>query len=404
MPNPESSSKTPISQEVENPSSFNFSPPLFFTLRILWFFPTLVLFGNKSQILEAQSVVKPNVGPSSEEIDVGSMGLSSTISERLFEGDLPEGKCHESCILTAGAELVAVQSLDSLRGDVQPTFLEHEMESSNQEEEEISLKWSSKGMRGGNPSQLNVLELETIKGTFEIDIVGKPVEREKERQIKRKGNLVLSHSKGDKMKYVIRSETQKVMGSAIAARKAHTERTKKRRREGLEPEQPASTPLFIENNETESKDAVKYVAKRTREVGEERVKSKGNQKGGKKSPTKRVKVKIQLEERELTREERVEKMEQQRVFDLDTLTKFEPEVHEFFYKMELLEGGGITTTIRNVKILLDEETLGIILGVPVVGVQTIEGCNPTSDFSKLATKRGDVKHAGLPKKFLKGEY
>ncbi|KAG5605911.1 hypothetical protein H5410_027403 [Solanum commersonii] len=119
-----------------------------------------------------------------------------------------------------------------------------------------------------------------------------------------------------------------------------------------------------------------------------------------------------------------------RVFDPDILTKFgmaklvdavtiqgwnhlfeppvpylhEPEVREFFYKMELLECGGITTIVRNVQIRLDEETLGIILGVPVVGVQTIEGCKPIGDFLKLATKRGDVKRAGLPKKFLKGEY
>ncbi|KAG5581469.1 hypothetical protein H5410_052096 [Solanum commersonii] len=68
----------------------------------------------------------------------------------------------------------------------------------------------------------------------------------------------------------------------------------------------------------------------------------------------------------------------------------EPKVHELFYKMELLEGGGITTTVRNVEIHLDEETLGIILGVPVMGVQTIEGCKPSGDFSKLATKRGDL--------------
>ncbi|KAH0686209.1 hypothetical protein KY289_016976 [Solanum tuberosum] len=112
-------------------------------------------------------------------------------------------------------------------------------------------------------------------------------------------------------------------------------------------------------------------------------------------------------------------MEQQkvlngRVFDPDILTQFgmgnlvdavtiqgwnhlfeppapyldNPEVREFFYKMKLPEEGGITTTVRNVKIHLDEETLGIILGVPVMGVRTIEGCKPS----------------GLPKKFLKGEY
>ncbi|KAH0764666.1 hypothetical protein KY285_000537 [Solanum tuberosum] len=82
----------------------------------------------------------------------------------------------------------------------------------------------------------------------------------------------------------------------------------------------------------------------------------------------------------------------------------EPEVHEFFYKMELGEGGGITTTVRDVEICLDEEILGIILGVPVVGIRTIKGCKPSSDFTNPATKRGDVKRAGLPKKFLKGEY
>ncbi|KAG5582520.1 hypothetical protein H5410_053147 [Solanum commersonii] len=74
----------------------------------------------------------------------------------------------------------------------------------------------------------------------------------------------------------------------------------------------------------------------------------------------------------------------------------EPEVCEFFYKIKLLEGGGITTIVRNVQIQLDEETLEIILGVPVVGVRIIKGCKPTGDFSKLATK-GDVKRAGLPR-------
>ncbi|KAK4717493.1 hypothetical protein R3W88_015831 [Solanum pinnatisectum] len=79
-------------------------------------------------------------------------------------------------------------------------------------------------------------------------------------------------------------------------------------------------------------------------------------------------------------------------------------VHEFFYKMELMEGGGITTTVRNVEICLDEEILGIILGVPVERIQTIECCKLSSDFTKLATKHRDVKRAGLPKNFLKGEY
>ncbi|KAH0705918.1 hypothetical protein KY289_010994 [Solanum tuberosum] len=79
--------------------------------------PTLVLSGDKSQKSEAQSVTKPGAELFSEEIEVGSMVVLSTISKKLFEGDLPEGKGPDSCILTARAELVIVQSLASLRGD-----------------------------------------------------------------------------------------------------------------------------------------------------------------------------------------------------------------------------------------------------------------------------------------------
>ncbi|KAH0748136.1 hypothetical protein KY290_027368 [Solanum tuberosum] len=255
--------------------------PVLYSGNMLVCSPTLVLSSDKSPNLEAQSVSKPNEVLPTEEIDIGSMEVSSTISERLFEGDLPEGKGPESCILTAGAELVAIQSLASLRGD--------KKEEEEEEDDDVPLRWRSRGMRGGNQSQVNVPELETVKGT--IDSVGKSGEQEKERQRKGKGKLALSHSKGDKRKYVTRSETQKFMGSAIAASKAHTERTRKRRREWLEPDQPASTPLIIEKSETESEDAAKYVAKRRREAEEKKVKSKGNQKGRKKSHVMSVKVK-----------------------------------------------------------------------------------------------------------------
>ncbi|KAG5609443.1 hypothetical protein H5410_020724 [Solanum commersonii] len=79
------------------------------------------------------------------------------------------------------------------------------------------------------------------------------------------------------------------MRSVIAASKAHTKRTRKRRRKELEPDQPASTPLIIENSETEFEDVAKYVAKKRRGAEEKMVKSKGNQKGRKKSPIKGVK-------------------------------------------------------------------------------------------------------------------
>ncbi|KAH0635784.1 hypothetical protein KY289_035699 [Solanum tuberosum] len=236
----ESSSKASISQEIENPSSFNFSVPppeespstpvcgvgemdesispvgdiLVSPVRpsenLLVCSPTLVLSGDKSPNSEAQSVAKPNEGLFAEETNIGSLEVSSTISERVFEEDLPEGKGPESCILTAGAELVAVQSLASLRGDVPPTSLEYDLVSPDQvpprselifdqtpksfdvgsdkeEEEKISLKWRSRGMRGANQSQINDSELEAVKGTFEVDMVEKPDEQAKDQQTKGKG-------------------------------------------------------------------------------------------------------------------------------------------------------------------------------------------------------------------------
>ncbi|KAG5632698.1 hypothetical protein H5410_004415 [Solanum commersonii] len=67
-------------------------------------------------------------------------------------------------------------------------------------------------------------------------------------------------------------------------------------------------------------------------------------------------------------------------------------------------GWGIKTIVHNVEILLDVETLGIILGVPIKEVRSIEGCKPSSGFSTRATKRGHIKLVRVPKKFLKGEY
>ncbi|KAH0633500.1 hypothetical protein KY284_036286 [Solanum tuberosum] len=114
---------------------------------------------------------------------------------------------------------------------------------------------------------------------------------------------------------------------------------------------------------------------------------------------------------ELTRDERVEIMETQKVLS-GRSHLFEPppppylhkpEVRELFYNMELLEDGGITTTVKDISIHLDEVTLEIILGVPVNGIRSIEGCKPSEGFTVQATKRREVKLAGLPKKLLNSE-
>ncbi|KAK4737100.1 hypothetical protein R3W88_000797 [Solanum pinnatisectum] len=63
------------------------------------------------------------------------------------------------------------------------------------------------------------------------------------------------------------------------------------------------------------------------------------------------------------------------LFEVPAPYLHEPEVCDFYYKMDLLsDGEGVRKTVKRVKISLNEEILGIILGV----------C--------------------LPKKFLKGEY
>ena len=72
--------------------------------------------------------------------------------------------------------------------------------------------------------------------------------------------------------------------------------------------------------------------------------------------------------------------------------------------MELLEDVEIKTIGKEVEITLEEEILGIILGVPMEGIRFIQECNPFEEFTKLATKQGEVKHAEVPKKYLKGKY
>ncbi|KAG5579618.1 hypothetical protein H5410_050245, partial [Solanum commersonii] len=221
--------------------------------------------------------------------------------------------------------------------------------------------------------------------TLEVDHIAEFTKFEKERQRKGKGKMVVSRSKGDKKRDGTRSETQKVMGNAIAAIKVQTKRARKRGGKVMNLKSlPTHLPIMWRREE-----------KKERKKGADK-----------------------------------QKVLNGRVYDLDIITKFgmsnlfgvvslqgwghmfkpptpylhEPEVREFYYKMDLLEDGGIKTTVKGVEILLDEETLGIILGVPVEGIRLIEGCQPSSEFSTRATKRGDVKRAGLPKKFLKGEY
>ncbi|KAG5631598.1 hypothetical protein H5410_003315 [Solanum commersonii] len=304
MTNSTSFSKTPISQQVENPSSFNFSipppdetpstpvygvnetdesitslakvmdSPILPSEDILLYSPTLILSSDKSQNSEAQSIAKHVDEPSTEEVDVVSRGVSSTMSERLT----------------------------SLRGVVQLTFSEPDNKSEEQvplslepifdqtpksfdvgneeEEEEHPTRWHKIGIRGANTLTVGIIDLEMTINTREVDHIVESIKSKKERQRKGKGKMVVSHSKEDKRRYGTRSETQKVLGSAIAVRRIQTEMARKRRRAGHEPKKRTSTPLPIGSSDTESEN-----------VEEQRVKSKEMQKVARKSPVKRGKVK-----------------------------------------------------------------------------------------------------------------
>ncbi|KAH0679519.1 hypothetical protein KY284_020604 [Solanum tuberosum] len=218
MTNSFSSSKLPVPLEIENPRSFNFSiPPSEES-------PSTPVCGvgetGESITLHTEMVASP-AHPSgenllfshilvlSEEVVVVSKVVSSTMSKRLFDGDLPERKGPKSNILAVAAELVVVQSLASLRGDVQPSLLEQELrspeqvphsvqpvfdqtpksfnvESEQEEEEEVPLVWNRKRVRGANALTVGVPDLETVKSVPDTNFNNELAESAKERKIKGK--------------------------------------------------------------------------------------------------------------------------------------------------------------------------------------------------------------------------
>ncbi|KAH0766011.1 hypothetical protein KY285_001882 [Solanum tuberosum] len=280
MPNYNHSLKTPLSQEVENPSSFDFSiptpdespstpvcgggemvesvtpqtkvmaSPVSHSDKVLVRSPTLVLSDEKYRSSEAQFVAKPSTEPFSEETKVASMVVSSTISERLFEGDLPEGRGPDSCLLTTGAELVVVQSLASLRRDTQPTLLDQELRSPDQVSHE------SQPVFDQTPISLGVEDDEEEEEEPQLRWRSKDVspatrtDSAEERKRKGKGKLAKTHLKGEKKRYGTRSVTQKVLGSAMETNVAQIERIRKIRQVGSLTVEPISTSVPVDDSET----------------------------------------------------------------------------------------------------------------------------------------------------------
>ncbi|XP_015168574.1 uncharacterized protein [Solanum tuberosum] len=211
--------------------------------------PTLVLLDKYSQNFEAQSVVKPTLKTPTKDLEVVSQpgDVLSTMSERLFEGDLPEGKGMESNILATAEELVVVQSLASLRRDTQPTLLEQECRSpervhhsvqpvfdqtletigftsEEEDEEETPLVWSRKGVRGENASTTVIPNLGETEVVPETRIENEHTESEKKRKRKGKRKMVESPTKADRKRYTTRGVVQKLLGDALVANEVQIER------------------------------------------------------------------------------------------------------------------------------------------------------------------------------------
>ncbi|KAH0769699.1 hypothetical protein KY290_013680 [Solanum tuberosum] len=62
------------------------------------------------------------------------------------------------------------------------------------------------------------------------------------------------------------------------------------------------------------------------------------------------------------------------LFEPPTPYLYESEVWEFYYKMDLLEDGGVRTTVHDVEIVLDEETLGFLQGPSSEEISSVLGC------------------------------
>ncbi|KAH0716723.1 hypothetical protein KY290_012991 [Solanum tuberosum] len=270
-----------------------------------------------------------------------------------------------------------------------------------------------------------------------VKIEEEPTELEKKRKRKGKGKMVESPNKGDNRIYVTRGTIQKLLADALAANEAQTIRNRRQRQfHSVPTEYPISLPQEIGSNETEFEDIFKAMMKRWRnkELSLREILNLGKnhlQKGPRVTGQTTHKP---VEGKVMTREECVSELEKQkvlsgRVFDTDIFTEHgmytpydfvplqswehlfecpapylhELELREFYYKMELLDDGGIQTTVREVNISLSE-ACELYWEFPLKGSGSVNGVSLLLILFKRATKDRDIKCAGLPKKFLRGEY
>ncbi|KAH0738358.1 hypothetical protein KY290_037063 [Solanum tuberosum] len=82
----------------------------------------------------------------------------------------------------------------------------------------------------------------------------------------------------------------------------------------------------------------------------------------------------------------------------------EEKVRKFYYNIEFEEDGSINTRVGDKSLHLTEELLGQVLGVPREGTRSVVGKTCNVEFVKECSKIPNTRHAGIQKKFIKGEY
>ncbi|KAG5606002.1 hypothetical protein H5410_027494, partial [Solanum commersonii] len=363
--------------------------------------------------------------------------ISSLLSELLFEGDLPEEKNSESNILASSEELV-VESLTEMMESIRAPF-------------------SEEGDRNPKAS-LETFEpkFDKIPGTIQPSTIIDDEEDKDNRPLcwAVKKRMVPIYNKG-KMKvtkeisakqnpYHTRGLARKLISDAMKKNKVSTTESRRRRKtiveENTVPEE-AMVELSNEQDESETvsedigqkkesvKRKVKEIAKRKREVSPdtEELFAESKREGSK--------SKIMKVEKELTRDEKINILNKQkvlngRVFDPEIITNqgmcnladsveiqawthlfidhipmiHEPQVRDFYYNAEFTEDGSLNTRIGDKNFHLKEERLGKILGVPIEGIMLVDGQPCSKSFVQECGKLPKLNCAGIPKKLLKGEY
>lgn len=75
----------------------------------------------------------------------------------------------------------------------------------------------------------------------------------------------------------------------------------------------------------------------------------------------------------------------------------ELDIREFYLKMDLLDDGSISSSVKGLDKCLNKETLGIIFDVPTTRIQFIKGCRPSMVFTKIVSKRENLRRQRYPK-------